>query len=204
MDSFWAAGVVERDAHAAYGAVAGRADQACGFGFFREFLFFGFVAAGYTEDYVHFRARRFFDRAGVVAAAAVDRVVEQLRFCVVALFDSGDAAFAGNPIHHQADHVDSEGRRRVIERLFLDVRAVLQEGRQIFIGALGKIFAHDDDGGAAGTKIFLRAREDAAEFFHVDRTRSDVGRHISDERSIADVWNRVPLRAFDRVVGADV
>ncbi len=45
--------VVERDAHAAHRAVARCADQTCGFGFFRKFLFFGFVAAGYPEDYVH-------------------------------------------------------------------------------------------------------------------------------------------------------
>ena len=34
--------------------MAGRTDQACGFGFLPEFLFLGFVAAGDAEDDVHF------------------------------------------------------------------------------------------------------------------------------------------------------
>src|ERR1700675_397893 len=74
----------------------------------------------------------------------------------------------------------------------------------MYVAALGKIFADDDDGGAAGAKIFLRAGEDEAEFFNVGRARGDVGGHVGDERGAAGVRERFPLRAFDGVVGADV
>src|SRR5262245_42452241 len=48
-------GIVERDAHAPDGAVAGSADKCGGFGLPREFLFHGFVATGNAEDDVHQR-----------------------------------------------------------------------------------------------------------------------------------------------------
>ena len=158
---------------------------------FANFFSLASSPRGYAEDDVHLRARGFLDRAVVVAAAAVDGVVEQLGFGFVALFDAGDAAFGGDPIHHQADHVDREGGRRVVEGLFFDVRAVLEKRREIFVGALGEILADDDDSGAAGTEIFLRAGEDDAEFFHVDRTRGDVGRHVGNERGVA--WFPEPM-----------
>src|SRR5216683_1151939 len=93
--------VIQRDAHAADRTMAGRADQPGGRRLFREFLLDGFIASSYTEDYVHARARSLLDWAGVVAAG-VDRVVEQLGFGFVALFDRGDATFGAHPLHHQA------------------------------------------------------------------------------------------------------
>ena len=166
LDGFECDGVVQRDAHAAYGAVAGGADEAgCG-GFFGELLFDGVLAGCHAEDYVHLGARFAFDGAGV-EAAVFDGVVEQLGFGVVALGDGGDAAFGFDPFEDQADNVDREGWRSVVEGLFFYVRAVLQEGGEIFVGALGKVFADDDDSGAARAKIFLRASKDEAEFSYV-------------------------------------
>src|SRR5213075_1890825 len=80
-------GVVERDAHATDGAVAGSAGESCGLGFFGELFFHGFVSAGDAEDHVHLRARTGFDGAAVKAAAGFDGVVEQFRLPVVALLD---------------------------------------------------------------------------------------------------------------------
>ncbi len=203
LDGFESDGVVEGDAHAAYGAVAGGAYQAgCG-GFFGELLFDGVVAACDAEDYVHLGARFAFYGAGI-EAAVFDGVVEELGFGVVALGDGGDAAFGFDPFEDQADDVDREGWRGVVERFFFYVRAVLQEGGEIFVGALGKVFTDDDDGGAAGAEIFLRAGEDQAEFFYVHGARGDVGGHVGDQRGAAGVRERFPLRAFDGVVGADV
>src|ERR1700686_2954943 len=203
LDGFESDGVVKGDAHAAYGAVAGGAYQAgCG-GFFGELFFDGVVTACYAEDYVHLGARFAFDGAGV-KAAIFDGVVEQLGFGVVALGDGGDAAFGFDPFEDQADDVDREGWRSVVEGLFFYVRAVLQESGEIFVGALGKVFSDDDYGGAAGAEIFLRAGEDQAEFFYVRGARGYVGGHVGDKGSAAGVGERFPLRAFDGVVGADV
>ena len=203
LDGFKGDGVVEGDAHAADTAVAGGAYEAgCG-GFFGELLFDGFVAACYAEDYVHLGAGFAFDGAGI-EAAIFDGVVEQLGFGVIALGDGRDAAFGFDPFEDQADDVDREGWRGVVERLFFYVRAVLQERGEIFVGALGKVFTDDDDGGAAGAEIFLRSGEDEAEFLYVGGTRGDVGGHIGYERRAAGVRERFPLGAFDGVVGADV
>ena len=48
------------------------------------------------------------------------------------------------------------------------MRAVLQNRRNIFVGAFGEILAEDDDGHSGGPEVFLRAREDEAVLFHVD------------------------------------
>src|SRR6202140_5072616 len=203
LDGLWGYGVIEGDAHTAYRAVAGGVYQACCCGFFGELLFDGFVAASYPEDYVHFGARFAFDGAGV-EAAVFDSVVEQLGFGVVALGDGGDAAFGFDPFEDEADDVDREGWRGVVEGLFFYVRAVLQERGKVFVGALGKVFADDDDGGAAGPEIFLRAGEDQTEFFYLRGARGDVGGHVGDERGAAGIRERFPLRAFDGVVSANV
>jgi hypothetical protein len=203
LDGLEGDGVVQGDAHAAYGAVAGGADQAgCG-GVFGELFFDGVVAACYAEDYVHLGARFTLDGAGI-EAAVFDGVVEQLSFGVVALGDGGDAAFGFEPFEDEADGVNREGWRSVVEGLFFYVGAVLEECGEIFVGALGKVFANDDDGGTAGAEIFLRAGEDQAEFFNVGGARGDVGGHVGDKGSAAGVGKRFPLRAFDGVVGADV
>src|ERR1700732_5043885 len=174
LDGFEGDGVVERDAQAAYGAVPGGAYQAgCG-GVCGEFFLDGFVAACNAKDYVHLGTRFAFDGAGV-EAAIFDGVVEQLGFGVVALGDGGDAAFGFDPFEDQSDDVDLESWRSVVERLFLYVRAVLQEGREIFVGALGKVLTDDNDGGAAGAKIFLGAGENQAESFNVRGVRGDIG-----------------------------
>jgi hypothetical protein len=203
LDGFEGDGVIEGDAHAAYGAVTGSAYQAgCG-SFFGELLFDRVVAACHAEDYVHLGTRFAFDGAGV-EAAIFDGVVEEFCFGVVALADGGDAAFRFDPFEDEADDVDRKGWRGVVQRLFFYVRAVLQDRGEIFVGALGKVFADDDDSGAAGAEIFLRAGEDQAEFFYVRGARGDVGGHVSDESGAAGVGDGFPLRAFDGVVGADV
>src|SRR6266436_7359496 len=78
--------VIQRDAHAADGPVAGRAYQTGRRRLFRECLLNSFIAAGHAKHYVHARARSLFYWAGVVPAG-VDGVVEQLGLGFVALLD---------------------------------------------------------------------------------------------------------------------
>ena len=125
-DGFEGDGVVEGDTHAAYAAVTGGAYQAGCDDFFGKFLFYGLVAARYPKDYIHLGTRFTFNGAGV-EAAVFDRVVKEFGFGVVALGDGGDAAFGFDPFEDQADDVDREGWRSVVEGLFFYVRAVLQE-----------------------------------------------------------------------------
>src|SRR6266567_4569723 len=96
----------------------------------------------------------------------------------------------------------------MVERLFLDMRTVLEKRGETLVGALGEIPANDDNGDAGRAEVFLRAGKDQAVLVDVDGTRSDVGRHVGDERHVAGFWagfrRRSPLRAFDGVVGADM
>ena len=82
--------------------------------------------------------------------------------------------------------------------------AVLQKRGEILVGALGEVFADDNHRDAGGAKIFLGAGEDDAVPLHVDGARSDVRRHVGDQRHLASFRQGCPLRAFDGVVGADV
>src|SRR5256714_883156 len=131
LHGFQRDGVVEGNAHATYGTVTGGADESGAFRLFGELLFDGFVAAGYTEDDIHARARCFLDGTRVVASAGIDGVVEQLGFGFVASFDGSEAALGVHPLHYQADDVDREGRGRVVERALFDVRAVLEQRGEI-------------------------------------------------------------------------
>src|SRR5436309_14841251 len=80
-------GVVERDAHATDGAVAGSTAESGSLGFFGELFFHGFVTTGDAEDDIHLRARTVFDGAAVKAAAGFDRLVKHRGLGVVALLD---------------------------------------------------------------------------------------------------------------------
>src|SRR5438067_7719147 len=114
----------------------------------------------------------------IEAIARVDGVIEKVGFCVVALLNSGEAALRFDPVGHQSDHIDRERWGGVVKRFFFDVRAILKNGWKIFVSALGEVLAYDDDGGAGRSEIFLRACEDQAEFFDVERARGDVRGHI--------------------------
>src|SRR5258708_10181625 len=175
-------GVVAGYAYAADGAVTKGAGESRGRGFIGELFFDGFHLrgrfrdAGDAENDIHLRARTLFDGTAVKAAAGFDGVVKKFGLGVVALLDGGESAQGFNPLENETDNVNRESGGGVIERLFLDVRAVLEERREIFVGALGEIFAEDDDGDTGGAEIFLRASEDEAELFDIDGARRDVGR----------------------------
>ena len=95
-----------------------------------------------AKYHVHPRARFLLDRT-LIQTARIDRFVEQPGFCFVAPFERARAAFALEPFEHQGQHVNSERGRRVEERMFFDLRAILQQGRQLGIGALGQVFANN-------------------------------------------------------------
>ncbi len=123
--------VVERDAHAADGAMTRRADKIGRGGAFGEVLFKSFVVVD-AEDDVHERTRGLFDRAAIEAVAVFDGVIEQLGFGFVTFLNAGKSAFGSDPFRDEAKNVNGERRRRVVERLFLDESAVLKNGREDF------------------------------------------------------------------------
>ena len=92
----------------------------------------------------------------------------------------------------------------MVKRFFLDVRAVLEKRWKVFVGALGKVLAEDDDGHAGGAEIFLCAGKDEAELLYFDGFRGDVGRHVGNEWDVARIRHCGPLRAFNGVVCAEI
>src|SRR5260370_33102888 len=99
----------------------------------------------------------------VKPAACFNGAVEKPGLGLIALLHSLNSAFGFDPFQHQAHDVDGECRRRVIERILLDVRAVLKKGGEIFVGAFGAILAKYDDRDARRAKVFLSACKDATE-----------------------------------------
>src|SRR5258708_20197526 len=99
------------------------------------------MAATAAETTVHVRGRAILDGTMEKTAACFDGVVEQPGFGLIAPLHSVNSAFGFDPFEHEAHDINRKGRRRVIERLLLDVRAVLQKGGKILVGALGKILA---------------------------------------------------------------
>src|SRR5215469_6637612 len=208
LDVGRADGVVQRGAHATYGSMARRADQSGSGGLFGEIFFERFVAgssraAANAKNDVHQRARSLLDGAVVKAAARVDRVVGQPGLRFITLLNAGQPAFRGDPFGDEPEDVHSKSRRRVVQGLLLDVRAVLQNRGQTLVRAFGQVLAHDHQSDAAGAEVFLRAGEDQPEFGNLDRPRSDVRGHIRHQRR-GGGGQRVILRAFDGVVGAEI
>src|SRR5216684_3514534 len=104
----------------------------------------------------------------VKTAACFNGVVEKLGFGLIALLHSLNSAFGFDPFQDQAHDVNRERGRRVIERLLLDVRAVLKKRGEILVSALSEILANDDDGDARRAQVFLSAGKDEAELFYID------------------------------------
>src|SRR5579885_2990157 len=118
-------GVIERNAYATNGAMTGGTDKGVLGGFGGKLVFDGLVAAGNAKHDVHDGAVGLGDGATVEATARFDGFVQELGFGGVAALDAGKAAFRFNPFENEADDIDGEGGRGVVERLLLDVRAVL-------------------------------------------------------------------------------
>src|SRR5580700_570633 len=188
-------GVVERDAHTADGTVSDGAGEAGACGSHGELFFDGFVSASYAKHDVHFRTRGFFYGASV-ERAAIEDIVKEFGFGVVELGDAGDTAHGFDPLENQADDVNRKGWRGVVKRLLFYLGAVLQQRGQIFVGSFREIFTDDDQCGSRGSKVFLRAGKDHAEFADVDGVRSDIGRHVRHDRG-GGLGNGGILRAFD-------
>src|SRR5438067_13245664 len=154
--------------------MAGRAGEFCGGGFLCQFLFEGFVTTGDTEHNIHLRAGTLLHGATIKARAAFDGVIKELGFGVVAFLNACDSSERLNPFENESDDVNRESRRRMVKRFSLDLRAVLEKRWKVFVGALGKALAEDDDGHAGRAEIFLCAGKDEAELLHVDGFRGDV------------------------------
>src|SRR5215470_5970423 len=204
LNGFESHGVVKRDTHAADGTVAGSSGKTSSGGFVGKPLFNGFVSAGDAENDVHLRARGLLHWAVVEPYAGFDGVVKEFSFRVVALLNARDSSERFNPFENQADDINRERRRRMVQRFVFHVRAVLKNCRKILVRAFSQVFANDHNGDAGRAEILLRAGKNESKFLNIDGMRSNVGRHVGNKRHGAGFRNGGPLRAFDGVVGADV
>ena len=146
-------------------------------------------------------------RGAAIEAGAIDLGIELRRLALVDARDRGEPALRDQPLHHQAERVDGECRRRVVERAVLRVHRIVHHRRQRRLAArraLDEIVANDDDGQAGRAHVLLRAGVDQRVPRDVDRPAEHVGRGVADERRVADLRQRPVLGAFDRVVRRDV
>ena len=106
--------------------------------------------------------------------------------------------------HHEAERVDRQSRRRVVQRAVLGVHRVVQHRVQRLGRAREQVLADDHERHARRPEVLLRAGVDEPVL------ETSIGRlKMSDEASLtsgalADVGQRLPLRALDGVVRGDV
>ena len=158
--------VVDRGAHAADRAMALEAVEARGGRFLLERLLE--LLARQTERHVHQRAALLLRRAAI-EAGAIDLGVQRRRLALVHARDRRQPAERLQPLHRQAEDVDAERIRRVVERVVLRLHLVIQHRRQIAVRPWQQILADDHQRDAGRTEILLRAGVDEAEPRDVDR-----------------------------------
>ena len=128
-----------------------------------------------THGGVHARTAVRTYRAAIVTAGIVNGAVQHIFLGLVALLDFRQTADLIDPLQYQLDHVDIVGRRRVVQRVFLDVRRVAQNLGQTRFLLGGKIRIHDDYRHTGRADVLLRTGIDQREFGDVDLARKDVG-----------------------------
>ena len=106
----------------------------------------------------------------------------------------GEAAFALQPLEHEARHVPAEGRRRIEHRAGIGHGAVVEDRRRAGARAAQQVIAHDHDRDSRRTDVLLRARVDEPEARHVERARQDAGGHVRDERHRSPFRERTETR----------
>src|SRR5262249_5782836 len=116
----------------------------------------------------HSRARRAFDGATVKTTAGFDGVIKKLGLGFIAFLNAVDSSERFNPFENESYNINREGRRSVVKRFFLDVRSILEKRRKVLVGALGKVFADNDDSHSGRAEILLRACKDKAKLLHIN------------------------------------
>src|SRR5512137_551092 len=194
-------GVVDRRPHAADQPVALQLDQALLPGLLQESVIQ--LRIGEGERHVHARTIAPVDPVRV-EAGAIDRVVQQRRLLDVPALDGRDASLRLEPFQDQVRDVDGIRRRRVVHRVRLGVRPVVEHRRPARRAAADQVVAHDHQRQPGRPEVLLRAGVDDAELGHVERTRQEVRRHVGDEGDVARVRDVGELQPVDGLVGAVV
>ena len=88
-----------------------------------------------------------------IKVSRVDRVIDQLRLLFILTFHPRQAAFFLQPFAHETENVNAPRVRRVVERLVLDVNAIVEHRRQVLRNAARKRI----DAVTPATHVLLRA-----------------------------------------------
>ena len=132
----------------------------------------------------------------------VDDVVDLLRLLGIEL-EKVLLAHLLDPLHGLAEDVDAPGRRRVVERVLVHIRAVLQHRRDVLRALRGELLLDRDNRHAGRAEVLLCAGVEHVELRVVARAGKDVRAHVNDQRG-ARLGEFLQLRAGDRLVRADV
>mmetsp|Transcript_59660 Transcript_59660/g.194626 ORF Transcript_59660/g.194626 Transcript_59660/m.194626 type:complete len:235 (+) Transcript_59660:327-1031(+) len=171
-----------------------------------EFLLQGIVAAHDGEGHVHPGAAILLDGALVEAVRAIDRVIEHPALLVRNLVPIWQAALLLRVLEVLAHGVEGVASRRVVHRVIVGcgLPAAVGGADLHLPFAVRKVVAQNAHSEARGTQILLHAGVDVGMLADVDGLRAEVGRHVSDERNIADIRRIVELDPVDGLVHAVV
>src|SRR6185503_19524465 len=147
---------------------------------FRDKLLFQFLR---RQAKRHVHCRTTIDvRVAAIKVSGVDDIIEQLRLCLILASHNSDAALLLKPFADKTENVDSPGVWRIVERLVLDVRAIVEHRRKSFRNALQQILTQDYDCKPAWSHVFLSAGVNDSILIHIDDARKNVRRSICNER----------------------
>lgn len=156
---------------------------------------------GEAEGDVHGRAVGGIGRAAVEVGGVDGRI--QLTCLSLVAGEDVFQSFTLEPACDEAEHVDGEAGRGVVERVLADMGGVAKHRGNGF-GCLLRPCLVDDDQCAAGrSQILLETSVDESELARIERARENVRGHISDQWDIGR-GELGPSYAFNGLVRGDV
>src|SRR3982750_3180506 len=100
-----------------------------------------------------------------IEVSRINRVINQTRFLFVLAMHPFQPAFFAEPSTDQIDYINAPRVWRVVERLVLNVRSIVEHGMKSIGYSLQQIVPKNDDGNTAWSHVFLRARVNHRVFF---------------------------------------
>ena len=73
------------------------------------------------------------------------------------LLDRGKSSLRLDPLEDEPDHVDREDRRRIVERVGVEMSFVGEHSRYVFSRLSQEVPPRDNERNARGSRVFLRA-----------------------------------------------
>lgn len=118
----------------------------------------------------------------IKAARIIDGVVNNLGLSLVNRRDPIDTAIAKEPFIHQPTYINGEARRRVVNRVLVGMRFVVQHRMQVGRRDIEHIVSNDHDRRSRWAHVLLGASIKHRVLGHIYVPAQNVGTHVANRR----------------------